>query len=252
MFQGVSGLFSKPFEGAKERGARGFVKGVGQGVAGAVAVPVVGVLRAGESVAQGISGTANNIGNLGKTKFELINCMKVRIRPNRRIDIRGQIKIYDEDMAIINRYLMTINDGRFQNQIIKFYALLPTIDKQGAIQHSQKALLLITNEYIIFIRVFNFLDMQDDEQLLKTKVLLMSEKLSNIVNYNVKEIQADSSTGTGPSKHFMSIVFKKEQEPFLGRKTAAADRPKPGELVSRQQTRRGGRPAEDRDQKATK
>lgn len=72
-------------------------------------------MRTGESLTQGIAGTANKIGNIGKSKIELLNTKKIRIRPMRRIDARGQIKIYDVDMAIINRYMMQVNDGFFTN-----------------------------------------------------------------------------------------------------------------------------------------
>lgn len=40
---GLSGVFSKPMEGAKSSGTLGFVKGLGSGFIGAVTKPVVGV-----------------------------------------------------------------------------------------------------------------------------------------------------------------------------------------------------------------
>jgi hypothetical protein len=49
------------------------------------------------------------LGNLGKTKIELISPKKLRVRVPRRIDVRNQIKIYDEDLAIINHLLKKIN-----------------------------------------------------------------------------------------------------------------------------------------------
>ena len=97
--------------------------------------PVTAALRPLQSVSQGISGTANQIGNLGKTKMELMDVKKVRTRPSRRIDLRGQIKVYDEDMAIVNHLLVTVNDGFFSDQQIRFYAVLPTISDWGNVRH---------------------------------------------------------------------------------------------------------------------
>ena len=40
----MTGVVTKPFEGASQEGVGGFVKGFGQGVAGLVAKPVSGVV----------------------------------------------------------------------------------------------------------------------------------------------------------------------------------------------------------------
>eukprot|EP00760_Papus_ankaliazontas_P013958 PhM_4_TR15929/c0_g2_i2/m.54546/K19525/VPS13A_C; vacuolar protein sorting-associated protein 13A/C len=42
--QGLTGILTKPIEGAKESGATGFFKGVGKGIVGVVAKPVTGVM----------------------------------------------------------------------------------------------------------------------------------------------------------------------------------------------------------------
>jgi hypothetical protein len=96
-----------------------------------VVTPVTATLRAGQSISQGISGQANLLANMGKTKMELMDPGQVRIRPARRIDVRNQVKIYDEDMAIVNMLIHRVNQGFFQNQQIRFYAVLPTISDQG-------------------------------------------------------------------------------------------------------------------------
>jgi hypothetical protein len=118
VYQGARGLIVKPWEGYKYGGKKGLVKGLGAGLAGAATTPVTGVLRAGQSVSQGISGTANDIGNIGKTRLEKLDVKLFRNRPPRRIDLRGQIRVYNEDMAIINRLLTKIklaNETLFQN-----------------------------------------------------------------------------------------------------------------------------------------
>jgi vacuolar protein sorting-associated protein 13A/C len=47
VYHGVSGVFTKPYEGAKQEGFKGFSKGVGKGVVGLVVTPVTLTLRAG-------------------------------------------------------------------------------------------------------------------------------------------------------------------------------------------------------------
>ena len=61
LLYGVTGVFTKPLEGASKDGATGFLKGVGKGVLGLVASPVTAVLKAGHSVTEGITNTAITI-----------------------------------------------------------------------------------------------------------------------------------------------------------------------------------------------
>jgi len=151
LYYGIGGVFTKPYQGAQQEGFSGFSKGVGKGLVGLVATPVTLTLRAGQDLSQGISGTANVLGNLGKPKMELMDPKKVRVRCPRRIDVRNQIKIYDEDLAIINKFLHTVHDGFFMNQQIRFYSVLPSIDSKGEVQEDKNRLIVITNEFIIFI-----------------------------------------------------------------------------------------------------
>lgn len=57
--QGFSGLVTKPAEGARKQGAKGFVKGVGKGVVRLAASPVVGSLGAIEKVTKSIHNTTH-------------------------------------------------------------------------------------------------------------------------------------------------------------------------------------------------
>jgi len=61
VFSGVTGLVTKPIEGAKQQGGVGFVKGVGIGVAGIITKPVSGVVDLISKTTQGIeSGVTGN------------------------------------------------------------------------------------------------------------------------------------------------------------------------------------------------
>lgn len=50
LYYGVGGVFSRPYQGSKREGFKGFSKGLGQGLVGLVATPVTATLRAGESI----------------------------------------------------------------------------------------------------------------------------------------------------------------------------------------------------------
>lgn len=149
---------------------------------------MAGVLRIGHSLSEGVAGTAHDIGNLGKSKLELLNTKKVRIRPSRRIDARGQIKIYDPDLAIIHKYLKHVNDGVFMDQQVRFYAFLPSIDANGNVLPHVRSILVITNEFIIYLRVISFFNHIKNHYFERS--LILSEYLSNIVNYSIKKMPA--------------------------------------------------------------
>jgi len=54
VFSGVTGIVTKPVEGAKKEGAAGFFKGVGKGLIGVVTRPVSGVVDLASSTFEGI------------------------------------------------------------------------------------------------------------------------------------------------------------------------------------------------------
>ena len=62
LFSGVTGIFTKPYRKAKEEGAKGFVKGLGAGLMGAVASPFAATLRLGNNISTGIKNSAIKIG----------------------------------------------------------------------------------------------------------------------------------------------------------------------------------------------
>ncbi len=59
---GLTGIFTKPYQRAKAEGAKGFMKGVGSGLVGAVASPFAATLRLGTNVSSGIRNSAIKIG----------------------------------------------------------------------------------------------------------------------------------------------------------------------------------------------
>jgi hypothetical protein len=50
----------------------------------------------------------------------------------------------------------------------------------------KKSLLVITNDFIIYMKIYNFFDLQKEKYVQKS--VLMSERLANIANYNIKKM----------------------------------------------------------------
>ncbi|KAG7468238.1 hypothetical protein MATL_G00140800 [Megalops atlanticus] len=80
---GVTGIVTKPVEGAKKEGAAGFFKGIGKGLVGVVARPTGGIVDMASSTFQGIQRVAESTEEVTK------------LRPVRLIHEDGIIRPYD-------------------------------------------------------------------------------------------------------------------------------------------------------------
>jgi vacuolar protein sorting-associated protein 13A/C len=140
---GVTGIFTKPFQGARQEGAKGFIKGVGKGVLGLVASPFTAVLRAGHSVTQGVTNTAIRI---KKGKLPQYG----RFRHPRYINSRSILEPYDEDFAEVNQILIKIDNGKFSKHNIKYFADFPIY--KGFKKTKEEAVLIITEQTLLFCK----------------------------------------------------------------------------------------------------
>ena len=140
---GVTGVFTKPFEGAKREGAKGFLKGVGKGVLGLVASPLTAVLRTGHSVTQGITNTAIAI-RKGKLP------QHGRFRHPRYINARNILEPYDEDFAEANQILIRISNGKYSNHTIKFFADFPIYKRNR--KTKDEGMLIVTEQTLLFCK----------------------------------------------------------------------------------------------------
>ncbi|KAH0619803.1 hypothetical protein JD844_014073 [Phrynosoma platyrhinos] len=84
---GVTGIITKPVEGAKKEGAAGFFKGIGKGLVGVVARPTGGIVDMASSTFQGIQRVAESTEEVSK------------LRPPRFISEDGIIRPYDRAEA---------------------------------------------------------------------------------------------------------------------------------------------------------
>lgn len=89
MKKGTVAFFSKPVEGAKRAGLRGFAGGLKSGTAAALAVPIAAITRGAEQVSKGVEAGATNFSNHGKTQLQIFDPKLFRVRPGRRINMKG-------------------------------------------------------------------------------------------------------------------------------------------------------------------
>uniref|UniRef100_H2ZR29 Intermembrane lipid transfer protein VPS13-like C-terminal domain-containing protein n=1 Tax=Ciona savignyi TaxID=51511 RepID=H2ZR29_CIOSA len=131
LFSGVTGVVTKPLEGAKKDGATGFFKGIGKGLIGVVARPVSGVV------------------DLASTTFDTIQRQVIliadrseevqKLRPPRWINPdSGIITLYSlrnaTGFAILNKGKFAM-DGHYVDHV--------------ATKEDNKGVLLITNKFVI-------------------------------------------------------------------------------------------------------
>ncbi|XP_056226494.1 intermembrane lipid transfer protein VPS13C isoform X5 [Seriola aureovittata] len=132
---GVTGIVTKPVEGAKREGAAGFFKGIGKGLVGVVARPTGGIVDMASSTFQGIQRVAESTEEV------------TRLRPVRLIREDGVIRPYD----------LTESQGfeLFQRSEIK------QLDGEVFRDHCQypghrKTTIIITNRRVVCVKEIDF------------------------------------------------------------------------------------------------
>uniref|UniRef100_A0A452VIX7 Vacuolar protein sorting 13 homolog C n=1 Tax=Ursus maritimus TaxID=29073 RepID=A0A452VIX7_URSMA len=126
---GVTGIITKPVEGAKKEGAAGFFKGIGKGLVGAVARPTGGIIDMASSTFQGIQRAAESTEEVS------------RLRPPRFIHEDGIIRPYERQES--EGYDL------FENHIKKLEG--ETYRYHCAISGSKKTILMVTNRRVLCI-----------------------------------------------------------------------------------------------------
>ncbi|CAN6447305.1 unnamed protein product [Victoria cruziana] len=94
LFRGVTGILTKPLEGAKSAGVEGFVQGVGKGIIGAAAQPVSGVLDLLSKTTEGANAVRMKITSAIASEEQLL-----RRRLPRVISGDNVLRPYDEYKA---------------------------------------------------------------------------------------------------------------------------------------------------------
>ena len=135
--KGLGGLFYKPYQGAKNQGVKGFFKGLGSGVLGAVVSPFTAIFRVTNNLFVGLKNTVNLINPKLKTE---------RFRYPRTIEKASGLKAYDEDKATIRAILDFLKD--YEDQEIIFYKqfnyISPGLEKSISY-------LILTNKCVLVV-----------------------------------------------------------------------------------------------------
>ena len=106
---GLRGVVSKPYKGARDRGTRGLVRGVGQGVLGLLVKPATGVLAFASATAKGVRSSSGRLkANGGRARLP-------------RAIVAGTVARYCEDLALAQHLLRTTHDGKYRADRLHAY-----------------------------------------------------------------------------------------------------------------------------------
>ncbi|XP_062515201.1 intermembrane lipid transfer protein VPS13C-like isoform X4 [Corticium candelabrum] len=177
LLHGVTGVVTKPFEGAKKEGVEGFFKGVGKGVIGLVARPVGGVVELASSTFQGISNAVD------------LDAEVVRLRFPRFINPNKVVHPYNLHTATGNFFLQVIDNGEFSESDVYF--------AHSDILDNPKLVIIVTNKRVILMEEgdMDFIDKGELKSPWSTKLREISE---------VREFMS----GKGPAIQFILKTYK--------------------------------------------
>ncbi|XP_069851362.1 intermembrane lipid transfer protein VPS13C isoform X3 [Dipodomys merriami] len=127
---GVTGIITKPVEGAKKEGAAGFFKGIGKGLVGAVARPTGGIIDMASSTFQGIQRVAESTEEVSS------------LRPPRLIHEDGIIRPYDRQESE-GSDLFENHAKKLEGETYRYHCPVPG---------SKRAVFMVTNRRVLFIK----------------------------------------------------------------------------------------------------
>uniref|UniRef100_A0A8D0HE95 Vacuolar protein sorting 13 homolog C n=1 Tax=Sphenodon punctatus TaxID=8508 RepID=A0A8D0HE95_SPHPU len=128
---GVTGIITKPVEGAKKEGAAGFFKGIGKGLVGVVARPTGGIIDMASSTFQGIQRVAESTEDV------------CNLRPPRLIHEDGIIRPYDKVEAEGYDLFENSHIKKLGGENYRYHCPFPG---------GKKANLLITNRRVMCVK----------------------------------------------------------------------------------------------------
>lgn len=131
VYEGVTGIVTKPVAGAKQEGISGFFKGVGKGLIGAVARPTAGVVDFA-------SGSFDAV----KRATDVVDEVRP-VRPARFIRPDGIVRPYNKMEAQGQRLLQDVDKGKFTET--DTYVAHLNVCEEG------KNVVLVTNRRLMFI-----------------------------------------------------------------------------------------------------
>lgn len=163
---GVTGIITKPVEGAKKEGAAGFFKGIGKGLVGAVAGPTGGIIDMASSTFQGIQRAAESTEEVSS------------LRPPRLIHEDGIIRPYDRRKS--EGYDL------FENHIKKSEG--ETYQYHCTISGNKRTILMVTNRRVLCIKEVEILNIMSIDWQCPFEDFVFPPSVSgNLLNISVKD-----------------------------------------------------------------
>ncbi|KAG9136747.1 hypothetical protein Leryth_004514 [Lithospermum erythrorhizon] len=169
LFRGVTGILTKPLEGAKASGVEGFVQGVGKGLIGAAAQPVSGVLDLLSKTTEGANAMRMKIAAAIASEDQLL-----RRRLPRAIGGDNLLRPYDEHKAQGQVILQLAECGSFFGQVDLFkvrgkFALSDAYEDHFLLPKGR--FLLVTHRRVVLLQVRS-VESYDEDICLSWSVLI--------------------------------------------------------------------------------
>uniref|UniRef100_A0A0E0NER2 C2 domain-containing protein n=1 Tax=Oryza rufipogon TaxID=4529 RepID=A0A0E0NER2_ORYRU len=151
IFRGVTGILTKPIEGAKSSGVEGFVQGVGKGLIGAAAQPVSGVLDLLSKTTEGANAVKMKISSAIMAEEQL-----ARRRLPRAIGGDSLLYPYDDHKAAGQAILQLAEYATFLGQVDLFKVRGKFASTDAYEDHfmlPKGKILLITHRRVLLLQV---------------------------------------------------------------------------------------------------
>lgn len=123
LYDGITGVFTKPYEGAKKDGLLGGIKGIGKGLVGLITKPIIGTFDMLTTGADALRG--------GLTDDNL----RQRHRPPRPLSA-GALRPYSWDEAKMYENLISTNNAAYAEDNYLFHMHVPADDKTYIISNT--------------------------------------------------------------------------------------------------------------------
>lgn len=145
--EGVTGIFLKPWKGAKREGAKGLLKGIGSGLLGIVTSPLSAALRIGSGLTTGVTNAATFLARGKVTPMG-------RARFPRHFSPKKVLEYYNFEVAEAQDFLLSLPDHRKES--IVFYM---------RIEEEESIIIIITLKSFLFIVNADLIQKYDLEKI---------------------------------------------------------------------------------------
>ncbi|CAG9318027.1 unnamed protein product [Blepharisma stoltei] len=193
--EGVTGIFTKPFKGAKKQGAKGFIKGVGIGLFGAISAPFSAILHFGTSVS---SGVANSTAWDDKNKQRLHG----RSRFPRQFSTTMVVEKYNHEIAQAQEFLRTNIKNKWERLVM--YQNFEDLNDVMILITSVRVLLFIEGEKKAGLKL---------KQIKHCKFLKVGETITFEMRDMVSNIIISSTLIAGLLKVFETVTAMNNKIP---------------------------------------